>query len=176
MLQFTIIIIILINLLIPSYLSLADSYQWDEGWSYSQEIKIPFDTGSEIAQFQPLDIIVDFKNPISEEINGEWGQKIILEYADGTLQSVKTLVDNPTLAVEHEGKEYSVSFVNSDGQTLALSNRNYWEVYVDGDELQTYVFENSTEDEKKTAEKNADLKDKLIDFCRKIFSINCFIC
>lgn len=74
-----------------------------------------------------------------------------------------------TFCVEHEGKEYSVSFVNSDGQTLALLNRDYWEVYLDGEELQTYVLKDSTEDEKKTAEKNEELKDKLVDFCRKIF-------
>jgi len=58
-----IIIIILLFLLIPSHSSFADSVQWDENWSYSQEIIIPFDTSSEIAKFQPIDTILEFDNP-----------------------------------------------------------------------------------------------------------------
>jgi hypothetical protein len=50
-------------LILPSYSSIADDTQWDADWSYHQEIKIPFDTGLEIAQYQPIDIKVDFKNP-----------------------------------------------------------------------------------------------------------------
>ena len=57
------ITIILIIMLFPSYFSFANSNQWDNKWSYSQEIKIPFDTNLEIAKFQPIDIKVDFQNP-----------------------------------------------------------------------------------------------------------------
>jgi hypothetical protein len=46
-----------------------------------------------------------WKDPIGGDISGDWGQEVILEYADGTLQSVKPMIDNPTLAVEHQGKE-----------------------------------------------------------------------
>ena len=58
-----IIIMILLFLFIPNYLSFADSKQWDSNWSYSQEIKIPFDTSLEISHFQPINIKIDFQNP-----------------------------------------------------------------------------------------------------------------
>lgn len=38
-----------------------------------------------------------------DEDDSEWGQEIILEYADGTLQTLKPLFDNKALAVTHEG-------------------------------------------------------------------------
>ena len=55
--------IILLFLLIPSYPSIAYSNHWDNNWSYSQEIIIPFDTSLDIAHFQPIDIKIDFNNP-----------------------------------------------------------------------------------------------------------------
>ena len=58
-----IIITLLLFLLIPNFPTLADSSHWDADWSYSQEIEIPFDTGLQIAQFQPIDIKVEFQNP-----------------------------------------------------------------------------------------------------------------
>ena len=56
-------LIILLNLLIPSNLSFAENYYWDDDWSYSQEISIPFDTSEEIAKFQPIDTKLEFDNP-----------------------------------------------------------------------------------------------------------------
>ena len=35
---------------------------------------------------------------------GDWGQEILIKYEDGTLQSVKPLIDNPTLTIWYEGK------------------------------------------------------------------------
>jgi omega-hydroxy-beta-dihydromenaquinone-9 sulfotransferase len=57
------IVSILLLLFIPIYVSCATSLQWDNDWSYSQEIKIPFDTNLKTARFQPIDIKVDFQNP-----------------------------------------------------------------------------------------------------------------
>ena len=57
----------------------------------------------------------------------------------------------------------------SDGQTLALCNRENWEVWEqteDGvEELSEYVFKSSTPQERKRAEQNYLLKEQLIAFC-----------
>jgi len=57
------IIFILIYLLIPSNVSIADRPKWNSSWSFSQEIDIPFDTSLDIANFQPIDTTVFFENP-----------------------------------------------------------------------------------------------------------------
>ena len=48
--------------MIPSFNTSAIDLKWDENWSYSQEIKIPFDTSMKPAHFQPIDMKIDFKN------------------------------------------------------------------------------------------------------------------
>ena len=62
-----------------------------------------------------------------------------------------------------------MNLTESDGQTLALCNRNNWEVWEETDdeveELDEYVFKNDTPDEQAKAEKNSLLKEKLIRFC-----------
>ncbi|MFW5983494.1 MAG: hypothetical protein ACOCQ4_03250 [bacterium] len=35
---------------------------------------------------------------------------------------------NVNYLIEYEGKEYHVSYIDSTGQTLALINRNEWEI------------------------------------------------
>ena len=69
----------------------------------------------------------------------------------------------------HEGRTFYVNLTDSDGQTLALCNRNNWEVWEQTDEaveeLSEYIFESSTPEEQKRAEENSLLKEKLIKFC-----------
>lgn len=69
----------------------------------------------------------------------------------------------------HNGRKFYVNYTESDGQTLALCNRNNWEVWEETDdeveELDEYVFKNDTPDEQAKAEKNSLLKEKLIRFC-----------
>jgi len=36
--------------------------------------------------------------------NATWGQDVVIEYEDGTLQALKPAFDNPTLAMTHQGK------------------------------------------------------------------------
>ena len=60
---------------------------------------------------------------------------------------------NRCFTVEYKGKEYYVGYLNSDGQILGLSNRDYWEVT----DEEWYKIE----DEK--------LKIKLIKFCIEHF-------
>ncbi len=59
---------------------------------------------------------------------------------------------------------------NSDNQILGLSNRDYWQILTeDLEELDIYVFENTTKKEIKQINKNVKLMNKLIKFCQKHF-------
>ena len=69
----------------------------------------------------------------------------------------------------HGGRKFYVNFTESDRQTLALMNRDNWEVLEeteDGpEELNVYVFKDDTPKEREIAAKNALLKEKLVKFC-----------
>ena len=62
----------------------------------------------------------------------------------------------------HNGRRFYVNLTESDGQTLALCNRDNWEVWEqteDGvEELSEYVFKSSTPREKKRAEQKGKEK------------------
>ena len=68
----------------------------------------------------------------------------------------------------HDGRKFYVNYTESDGQTLALMNRDNWEVLEESDdgpeELMAYVFKDDTPKEREIAAKNALLKEKLIKF------------
>jgi len=73
--------------------------------------------------------------------------------------------------VQHKGKTYHVNYLNSDGQILGLINRDYWEIVdEDGEELNIYIFKNTTKKEMKQIDKNVKLMNKLITFCIKHFN------
>ena len=68
--------------------------------------------------------------------------------------------------MEWQGKTFYVNFTASDGQTLALCNRDNWEVLTgDGEELGEYVMSGATAEDRKTAAGNAELKEQLVKFC-----------
>ena len=71
--------------------------------------------------------------------------------------------------IVHKGRRFFVNFTNSDGQTLGLCNRENWQIHEeteDGtEELSPYVFSNSSPEEQKQAEENADIIERLVDFC-----------
>ncbi len=71
--------------------------------------------------------------------------------------------------IVHKGRRFFVNFTNSDGQTLGLCNRENWQIHEeteDGtEELSPYVFSNSSPEEQKQAEENAEMIDKLKEFC-----------
>ena len=71
--------------------------------------------------------------------------------------------------VLYDGRRFYVNYTDSDGQTLALLNRDNWEVSeeVDGviEELNMYIFNNDTPEQRKAKEENALLKDELVKFC-----------
>jgi hypothetical protein len=62
-----------------------------------------------------------------------------------------------------------VNFTESDGQTLALCNRDNWEVQEETEgsieELSPYVFSDNSPEERERAEENAEMIDELIRFC-----------
>ena len=60
--QLTLIILLLL-LTLPTSLSFANRPQWNDDWSFSQDITIPFDTSAKSAHFQPIDISINFNNP-----------------------------------------------------------------------------------------------------------------
>jgi len=69
----------------------------------------------------------------------------------------------------HKGKRFYVNYTYSDGQTLALLNRDNWEIFEETDngteELDVYIFSDATPQQKKVAEKNIRLAEELIKFC-----------
>ena len=71
--------------------------------------------------------------------------------------------------IVHEGRRFYVNFTESDGQTLALCNRDNWEIQEeteDGtEELNAYAFSDSSLEARAKAQGNAEMIDKLIDFC-----------
>lgn len=73
--------------------------------------------------------------------------------------------------VEHNKKTYYISYLDSDGPILGLINRDTWDIYdEDGEELNVYILENTTEEEKKQIEKTATLYYKLVNFCIRHFN------
>jgi hypothetical protein len=71
--------------------------------------------------------------------------------------------------VLHQGRRFYVNFTESDGQTLALCNRENWDIQEEAedgtDELNVYVLSNSSLEEREQAEENAGVMDKLIAYC-----------
>jgi hypothetical protein len=71
----------------------------------------------------------------------------------------------------HEGRKFYVNYTQSDGQTLALCNRDNWEVLEETDdgpqELDIYGFESDGPDGQAKTNANFKLMKELIRFCIK---------
>ena len=68
-------------------------------------------------------------------------------------------------------KTYYVNFVNSDGQTLDLINRNNWEIYDENnEELDLYTYDNINKKRAREIKVNWQLANKMIKFCIKQFN------
>lgn len=69
----------------------------------------------------------------------------------------------------HEGRTFYVNYTQSDGQTLALCNRDNWEVWegtAEGkEELDIYSFTSDSEEKRAKARENFELLKRLIRFC-----------
>ena len=71
--------------------------------------------------------------------------------------------------VLYDGRRFYVNYTESDGHTLALCNRDNWEVLEETDdgpeELDIYVFRDDSKEKRKKAKENFELMKKLIRFC-----------
>ena len=69
----------------------------------------------------------------------------------------------------HEGRRFYVNFTECDGQTLALCNRDNWEVLEETDDgteaLNVYIFQSDPPEEREKVKENVALMEKLIQFC-----------
>ncbi len=72
--------------------------------------------------------------------------------------------------VIHKGKTYYIDYINSDDAIL-LGNRDCWQVLDEElEELNIYIFKDTTKKEKEQIKKNSKLYLKLINFCIKHFN------
>jgi hypothetical protein len=71
--------------------------------------------------------------------------------------------------VLHEGRRFYVNFTESDGQTLALCNRENWQIQKGTEngieEFGACVFKDSSLTEREQAQENVEMIDELRDFC-----------
>ena len=71
--------------------------------------------------------------------------------------------------IRHEGRTFYVNYTQSDGQTLALMNRDNWEVLEETDdgpeELDIYGFTGDSKEGRAQAHEHFGLMKQLIRFC-----------
>jgi hypothetical protein len=71
--------------------------------------------------------------------------------------------------IRHEGRTFYVNYTQSDGQTLALMNRDNWEVLEqteDGpEELNIYGYRGQGKEDRAKIQENFELMKRLIRFC-----------
>jgi hypothetical protein len=85
------------------------------------------------------------------------------------MKLMQTIVEK-NFTVKYGKKTYHISYVNSDGQTLALLNRFNWEVSdEDGESIMPLLFKTSSKKERMRFNKDSKLIDSLIEFCAKRF-------
>lgn len=84
----------------------AEDLSWDDQWSYVEEISIPFDTSTDAAGFQPIDISVEFENPC-------WAQ-------DEECHSIRIICQDEGEYVELESQIYDLEY--ADDQHLSSCN------------------------------------------------------
>ena len=87
----------------------------------------------------------------------------------GVAMTIEQNVISRDWRIVRNGRTFLVNFTESDGQTLALCNRDNWQVLEeteDGDEeLCDHVFSDSSPVEKQRAVERTRLKIALMEFC-----------
>lgn len=110
---------------------------WDTEWKYHQKIRLPIETESEQAQFQPIDLRITFQNPC-------WG-------INETIHSIRIVCWNTSEWDELDVQIYSIE--KSDETTISSSNIVFLiPSYATGDESY-YLF---YDDEEKQSPKYTD--------------------
>lgn len=71
--------------------------------------------------------------------------------------------------VLHDGRKFYVNYTESDTQTLALCNRDKWDIREETDEgteeLEIYAFKGDSQEKQEKVKENYELMKKLIRFC-----------
>ena len=71
--------------------------------------------------------------------------------------------------VLYKGRRFFVNLTESDGQTLALLNRESWQIYEETEEgteeVHPYVLGENSPEQQRRADENARMIDELIGFC-----------
>jgi len=71
--------------------------------------------------------------------------------------------------VRYKGRRFFVNLAESDGQTLALLNRENWQIHEETDEgieeVHPFVLGETSPEEENRADENAQIIDALIGFC-----------
>ena len=94
-----IVVLLLLNILFfGSYGISAENTIWDEQYSFVQEIPIPFDTSTDAAKYQPIDILVEFENPC-------WA-------LDEYNHSIRVVCENDGEYIELESQIYNLKISN----------------------------------------------------------------
>jgi hypothetical protein len=73
---------VLLFCLIPLQVTAAQDQWWNDGWSFRQEILIPFDTGSDVAMYQPIDTTIVFTNPCWAKKETEHSVRVVCQWND----------------------------------------------------------------------------------------------
>ena len=75
--------------------------------------------------------------------------------------------------IVYKKRKFHIDFRESDGHVAGLCNKDCWQVYkeINGvvEELPTFVFAAATPKERKQAQENLRLEEKLIRFCVENF-------
>jgi len=89
--------------------------------------------------------------------------------AGGETMQVQTNQISRDWTILHEGRTFYVNYTQSDGQTLAICNRDNWEIWEETpegtEELDIYSFSGDNEQERAKARENFKLMKRLIGFC-----------
>jgi len=68
--------------LLPVPLLAENVLWWDDDWSYRQKILIPFDTSTDSAKYQPIDIHIEFENRCWAKNEQQHSIRVILQKGD----------------------------------------------------------------------------------------------
>ena len=72
--------------LLPVPLLAENVLWWDDDWSYRQKILIPFDTSTDSAKYQPIDIHIEFENRCWAKNEQQHSIRVLYQYSDTFLE------------------------------------------------------------------------------------------
>jgi len=92
---------ILMQILVPTSLSIDDFPWWDNNWSYRVEIKIPVDTSDKNTCFQPIDVHVEFDETCWALDEKEHSIRVVVQHGDVFTELESQIYDLHHVDEEH---------------------------------------------------------------------------